>query len=124
MKQAAVVLGIIGGVLGLIAGISVAGWVALTGLVEADGVLAPPDNAALLRVTGVLAPLVAIAGGAMAVLRPVLGGVLLLGAAAAMWAVLGLGFFTLFPIAACALAGVFALAGAGAHEPGTLPRRR
>ncbi|MSU92165.1 hypothetical protein GE300_21765 [Rhodobacteraceae bacterium 2CG4] len=126
MKQAAVILGIIGGILGLIVGISVAGWIAFTGWVESEGAefAVRPENAETLRVMGVIAPLLAISGGAMAVLRPFMGAVLLLGAAAAMYWAFGVGFFTLFPIAMCGLAGLFALGGAGTREPGTIPKNR
>ena len=52
MKQAALVLGIIAGVLGLIMGISVAGWIALTGWLDGQvpDALHQPQNAAVLKI--------------------------------------------------------------------------
>ena len=128
MKQAAVMLGVIGGILGLILGLSVSGWLAFTGWlgteVQGDlpGALQSPENADLLRAAGVIAPILAIAGGAMAVLRPFWAAILLGGSALAMFWAFGLGFFTTFPIARCALAGLFALIGAASREPGGLTR--
>ncbi|MHA3980423.1 hypothetical protein ACW9UR_22355 [Halovulum sp. GXIMD14794] len=124
MKQAAVILGIIGGILGLIVGISVAGWIAFTGWVEAEGaeIAMRPENADMLRAAGVVAPLLAITGGAMAVLRPVMASVLLIASAGAMYWAFGAGFFTLFPIAMSGLAGLLALGGAGAREPGAIAK--
>jgi len=126
MKQAAVILGIIGGILGLIVGISVAGWIAFTGWAESEGAefALRPENADVLRAAGVIAPLLAISGGAMAVLRPFMAAVLLIVSAGAMYWAFGAGFFTLFPIAMCGLAGLFALGGAGTREPGILPKDR
>lgn len=128
MKQAAVILGIIGGILGLVLGISVSGWIAFTGwldtetVAELPQVLDQPQNASMLQVAAVAAPLLAIAGGAMAVMRPFIGSVLLFAAAAAMLWAFGLGFFSTFPIAMCALAGLLGLGGAAGGEPGGLPR--
>ncbi|WP_112323344.1 hypothetical protein [Oceanibium sediminis] len=126
MKQAAVLLGVIGGVLGLIMGISVAGWIAFTGWIDGEVTgqlpvaLDTPTNAQMLRIVGVVGPLLAIAGGAMAVLRPFTGSILLFVAAAGMFAAFGAGFFALFPVAMCGMAGFFALLGAATREPGGL----
>lgn len=128
MKQAAVILGIIGGVLGLILGISVSGWIAFTGWLDTEtaaevpAFLGRPENASLLGAAAVLSPLLAIAGGAMTVMRPYLGAGLLFASAAAMFWAFGLGFFSTFPIAMCGLAGLLGLGGAAGGEPGGLPR--
>lgn len=125
MKQAAVVLGIIGGILGLIVGISVSGWIAFTGWIgtEVPDAVREPENAGLLRTMGVISPVLAIAGGAMSVLRPFLGAVFLVASAAGMWWAFGFGFFTMFPIALTGLGGVLGLAGAASREPGGMTRR-
>ncbi|MEO1313391.1 MAG: hypothetical protein AAFV27_05885 [Pseudomonadota bacterium] len=124
MKQAASILGIIGGILGLIMGISLAGWIAFTGLVEteAPGLLVGPRNPDLLKGVGVIAPILAIAGGAMAVLRPAIGAVCLGLAAGLMAYAFGLGFFALFPVAMCAMAALFAVLGSATKEPGAMPK--
>lgn len=125
MKQAAVVLGIVGGILGLMVGISVSGWIAFTGWLgsEVPDAVHGPQNPGLLQLAGVLAPILAIAGGAMSVPRPFLGALFLVASAAAMWWAFGFGFFTMFPIALTGLGGVLGLGGAAAREPGTLERR-
>ncbi|MEM8872528.1 MAG: hypothetical protein AAGB10_19750 [Pseudomonadota bacterium] len=124
MKQAASVLGIIGGLLGLVIGISYAGWIALTGVVEAEvpGLLAGPRNPGLLKAVGVAAPILAIAGGAMAVLRPLIGALCLSLAAGLMAYAFGVGFFVLFPVVMCAIAAIFALLGSATKEPGAMPK--
>ena len=54
-------------------------------------------------------PILAIAGGAMAVERPTLAGLLLLASAAGMYGGFGFGVFTMWPIAMCGIAGALAL---------------
>lgn len=126
MKQAALVLGIIAGVLGLFMGISVAGWIALTGWLDGQvpDALHQPQNAALLKIVGVVSPMLAIAGGAMAVLRPMAAALLLAVSAGAMVWAFGFGFFAMFPVSMCALAAILALMGGAGNEPGGMPGRR
>jgi hypothetical protein len=68
------------------------------------------ENVGLIRSVSFLAPLLAIAGGAMARSQAALGGALLLVAASGMLYAFGFGVFTMFPIGMCALGGVLALA--------------
>ncbi len=126
MKNAAVVLGIIGGVLALIVGYSVNGWIVFSDWfnTEVNNVIDPVENARRLRIIGLLAPLLAIAGGAMSVLRPFFGAALMLAAAAGMIWGLGFGVFTMFPISLCALGGVLGLIGALTREPGGMQARK
>jgi hypothetical protein len=63
-----------------------------------------------VRVASLMAPVLAIAGGAMARSANTVAGVLLLLSAAGMYHAFGFGVFTMFPIAMCGLAGVLALA--------------
>ncbi len=113
MKNAAMVLGIIGGVVGMIVGFFVYGWVVFTDWFngEVPGAITQSANAGRLQAVGLVAPILAIAGGAMAIKRPVPGAVLMLLSAAGMYWGLGFGVFTMFPIAMCALAGVLAITG-------------
>ncbi len=115
MRNAALVLGIIGGVWGMLVGFFSFAW---TDLLSSNQALAdwfgPVDNPALIRAASLGAPLLAIAGGAMARSQNVAAGVMLLASAAGMHLAFGFGAFTMFPIAMCALGGVLAL---GARQP-------
>lgn len=62
------------------------------------------------RTVAFLAPLIAIAGGAMAKVRALWGGVLMLLASVGIFYAFGFGVFTMFPIAFCGLGGVLAIA--------------
>jgi hypothetical protein len=66
---------------------------------------------------GVLAPLLALAGGAMAKMRALWGGVLMLLSAAGMYWAFGWTIFTTFPIALAGLGGVLASAAGKPDEP-------
>ena len=57
-----------------------------------------------------LAPMLAIAGGAMAKARALWGGVLMLLSAGGMYYAFGFNVFTMFPIAFAGLGGVLAVA--------------
>ena len=119
MRNAALVLGIIGGIVGMIVGFFSYGYTEAVNWAEANidnlpGFLGQVENVGLIRVVSFAAPLLAIAGGAMARSRAQLGGALLLISAAGMLYAFGFGVFTMFPIGMCALGGVLALA---ATEP-------
>lgn len=123
MKNAAVVLGILGGILGMITGFFVYGFVEFLGWFNSEvdqDVLREPENAQRLVVVGIAAPVLALAGGAMAHPRPTVGGVLLAVSAAGMLWAYGVGVFTMFPIVLTGLAALFALLGRATKEPGTL----
>lgn len=111
MRNAALVLGIIGGLWGMLIGFFSYGYTELAGeyreLAETFGM---PDNPALIRAVSFAAPLLAIAGGAMARSANIAGGLLMLAAAAGMYAAFGFGVFTMFPLAFCGLGGLLALA--------------
>ena len=125
MKNAAVILGIIGGVIGIFVGLAVTGWMEFTGWFNAqvpEAAIDTPGNARQLAMVGLFAPILAIAGGAMSGLRPYLGAIFMGLSAAGMYWAFGFGVFTMFPIAMCALACVLGLAGAATREPGGMPR--
>jgi hypothetical protein len=111
MRNAALVVGLIGGLWGMIVGFFSFGYTDLLirypELVEFTGGVA---NMGLIRVTSLVAPVLAIAGAAMARSANLLGGALLLVSAAGMYLTFGFGVFTMFPIVMCALAGGLALA--------------
>ena len=64
----------------------------------------------LVRAGALIAPLLAIAGGAMARARALWGGVLLLASAAGMYGAFGFNVFTMFPISFAGLGGILAIA--------------
>lgn len=118
MRNAALVLGIIAGVAGMIVGFFSYGYTAaVEHFGEIEGVAEQVQNVGLIRIASVLAPLLAIAGGAMARARALWGGVLLLISAAGMYYAFGWGVFTMFPIAFAGTAGVLALAAGRPDEP-------
>ncbi|MEO9821617.1 MAG: hypothetical protein ABJ370_21855 [Paracoccaceae bacterium] len=123
MKQAAVILGIIGGLLGMLTGFFVLGYVEFVSWFDTQveqNLLVGPTNAQRLQIIGVVAPVLAIAGGAMAFPRPALGAVCLMASTIGMIWAFGIGVFTMFPIVMTGLATVFALIGFAAKEPGTI----
>ena len=84
---------------------------------EVEGLAEQVSNPNLIRNTSLLAPLLALAGGAMARARALWGGVLLLAASAAMYHAFGFNVFTMFPLAMTGLAGVLAIAAGKPDEP-------
>ena len=123
MKNAALILGIIGGIIAMFVGFTVYGYVELMAFLGAETQVVDPgqvENPGQLKAVGLIAPLLAIAGGAMANLRPVPAAVLLAAAAAGIYWGLGFNVFTMFPIAMTALAALFALLGRASRDPGSL----
>ncbi|MDD9920698.1 MAG: hypothetical protein OXQ92_00210 [Boseongicola sp.] len=111
MRNAATALGLIGGVLALIMGMASYGYTeALYRWEELTQVLNQPENVDLVRGMSVIAPLLAIAGAAMARYRALWGGAALAVAAVGMYMAFGVGFFSIFPIAMCGLAAILAIA--------------
>ncbi len=118
MRNAALVLGIIAGVIGIFVGLFSYGYTeAVERFGEIEGLAEQVDNVALIRAMSVLAPMLAIAGGAMARSRALWGGILLLGSAAGMYYAFGFGAFTVFPIAFAGVAGLLAVAAGKPDEP-------
>ena len=71
----------------------------------------------LVQTASIIAPLLAIAGGAMAHARALFGGVLLLISAAGMYYAFGFNVFTMFPIAFAGVAGLLGLAAGKPDKP-------
>ncbi len=118
MRNAAMVLGIIAGIFGMFVGLAGYGYTtAIENFGEIDGLAEQVGNVGLVRAMAVLAPLLAIAGGAMARSRALWGGVLLLASAAGMYWGFGFGVFTVFPIAFAGVAGLLAIAAGKPDEP-------
>ncbi len=111
MRNAALVLGIIGGLWAMLVGFFGFGYTEFISQHGEIGELARQvENVRLVQASAFLAPVLAIAGAAMARSVNVLGGGLMLAAAALLWLGFGFNVFTMFPIAMCALGGLLALA--------------
>ena len=111
MRNAALTLGIIAGIIGMLIGFFSWGYTDLTDRYNELGeVFGTVDNVQLVKAGGLLAPMLAIAGGAMARARALWGGVLLLLSAVGMYAAFGFNVFTMFPICFAGLGGILAVA--------------
>ena len=118
MRAAALTLGIIAGCFGMIVGFFGFGYTEVARhfaeVEEMFGMFEDPD---LVRWVSILSPMMAIAGGAMAMSRALWGGILLLLSAAGMYFAFGFNVFTMFPIAFSGLGGFLALAAGKPDEP-------
>jgi hypothetical protein len=118
MRNAALTLGIIAGIFGMIVGFFGFGYTEIVRshaeVGETFGNFANPD---VIRVVSVLSPMLAIAGGAMARARALWGGVLLAVSAAGMYWGYGFNVFTMFPIAFAGIGALLALAAGKPDEP-------
>ncbi|MGK8232933.1 hypothetical protein [Roseovarius mucosus] len=118
MRSAAMVLGVIGGCLAVLVGFFSYGYTEVVNRIgEVDGLLTQVSDPALIRSASFLAPLLAIAGGSMAKVRALWGGLLLLVSAGLMYYAFGFNVFTMFPLGFTALAGVLAIAAGKPDEP-------
>ncbi|WP_319826296.1 hypothetical protein [Thalassovita sp.] len=118
MRNAALVLGIIGGIIGMVVGFVSYGYTEVIDRYgEIEGLAEQVRNVDLIRGASFLMPLLAIAGGAMAKVRALWGGALLLISAAGMTFAFGFNVFTMFPIGFCGLAGLLAIAAGKPDEP-------
>ena len=117
MRNAALVLGIIGGVWAMFVGFFGYGYTeVIKQSSEVQDWIWQVDHPALIRFASFLAPILAIAGAAMARSRNVPAGILELAAAALLLYGFGFNVFTMFPIAMLGLGGILALA---ARQPDT-----
>lgn len=110
MRNAAGVLGLIGGLIGIFVGLFGYGWVEITERLPEAGELGMFRNPVFVQFASFIAPLLAIAGGAMAKTRALWGGVLMLVSAGCFYAAFGFNFATMFPIGFVGLGGVLAIA--------------
>ncbi len=118
MRNAAMILGVIAGLIGMIVGFFGYGYVELIDRYgEIEGFAEQVDNAQIIQIASIIAPLLAIAGGAMAHARALVGGVLLLISAGGMYYAFGFNVFTMFPVAFAAVAGLLGLAAGKPDQP-------
>ncbi|WP_010139912.1 hypothetical protein [Oceanicola sp. S124] len=118
MRNAALILGLIGGLMALVVGFAGYGYTeAIRAYGEVDGLFRQVANVEALRTAALLSPILAIAGAGMARARALWGGVLMLGSAGVFYMGFGVTVFTLFPMAFIAIAGLLALAAGRPDEP-------
>jgi len=118
MRNAALTLGVIAGIVGMIVGFFAYGYTAIVEQMgEVQGVMEQVADVHVFRAVTVLAPVLAIAGGAMARSQALLGGVLMAVSAVGMYWGLGFNVFTMFPIVFAAVAAALALAAGKPDEP-------
>jgi hypothetical protein len=118
MRNAALTLGIIAGLTGMIVGFFSFGYVeAIEKYGEIEGLAEQVANVGLVQVVAILSPLLAIAGGAMARARALAGGLLMGLSAVGMYAAFGFNVFTMFPIAFAGLGAVLGIAAGQPDEP-------
>ncbi len=109
MRNAAGVLGLIAGLIGIVVGLFGYGMVELSNRVpEADWNLF--ENPAFVQFASFIAPLLCIAGGAMARSRALWAGIAMLLGAGAFYAAFGFNVATMFPIGFAGLGGLLAIA--------------
>ncbi|SFS15076.1 hypothetical protein [Yoonia litorea] len=118
MRNAAGLLGIIGGLIGILVGLVGYGYAEVSErhaeLGELFGLL---DNPGFVRFASFSAPLLAIAGGAMAKSRALWGGILMLISCFFFYAAFGFNVGTMFPIGFVGLGGLLAIAAGRPDEP-------
>ena len=118
MRNAALVLGVIGGVLAIIVGFFGYGYTEVVERYgEIEGLAEQVDNVGLIRTASFLSPILAIAGGSMATSRALWGGILMLISAGLMYFSFSFSVFTMFPIGFTVLGGVLAIAAGKPDEP-------
>lgn len=119
MRNAAMMLGIIGGIGGAIVGFFgyLFAWFdenyqEVTDAARDAGIGEAMLDPTMLKVLSFAAPILAIAGAAMARSRPIVAAVLLALSCIGMFYAFGFGLFTGFPLTMCGLAVVLAVLGA------------
>jgi hypothetical protein len=118
MRNAALILGIIAGVIGMFVGLFGYGWTSLVEQTpEAGTIFGNFHNPGFVRMTSVLAPVLAIAGGGMAKVRALWGGILLIASAVLMYLAFSFNVATMFPIVMAGLGGFFAIMAGKPDEP-------
>lgn len=118
MRNAALVLGLIGGIFAMIVGFFSFGYTEVVqNHAEVGRMFGQFENAQTIRLASFLAPLLAIAGGAMARARALWGGILMLLSAGLIYLAFGFGAFTMFPIGFCLVGGLLAVAAGKPDEP-------
>ena len=118
MRNAAAILGIIAGLMGIVVGLLGFGYAELTERVpEVGEALFTLDDPAVTRAASFLAPLLAIAGGAMARDRALWGGIAMGLSCACFYFAFGFNVGTMFPIGFAGLGGLLAILSRSPDQP-------
>ncbi len=118
MRNAAMTLGLIAGLIGIFVGLFGFGYAELSERhSEVGEIFGFQENPAFIRFASFMAPLLAIAGGAMAKARALWGGILMILAAACFYTAFGFNVATMFPIGFAGLGGLLAIAAGKPDEP-------
>lgn len=118
MRNAALTLGLIAGLMGIVVGLFGYGYAELSERHQEVGeVFGFVENPGFIRFASFFAPLLAIAGGAMARARALWGGILMVASAACFYAAFGFNVATMFPIGFAGLGGLLAIAAGKPDEP-------
>ena len=121
MRNAAATLGMIAGIIGIVVGLFGYGAAELSE--RSNEVRTAFDqfdifeNPAFIKFASFIAPLLAIAGGAMARNLALVGGVLMLASCAAFYAAFGFNVGTMFPIGFAGLGGILAIVSRQPDQP-------
>lgn len=91
-------------------------WELFSDIAHEAGAANVVEDPMTTKLIGLFAPILAIAGGSLALGRPALAALLLGASAAGMYWGFDFNVFTMFPIAMSAIAAAFALLGAMAHS--------
>ena len=118
MRNAAMILGLIAGIMGIFVGLFGFGYSELSlRRPEVGDIFGLFENPVFTQFASFVAPLLAIAGGAMAKARALWGGILMILAALCFYTAFGFNVFTMFPIGFAALGGLLAVAAGKPDEP-------
>jgi hypothetical protein len=115
MRIAALVIGLIGGIVGLLIGF---GFYSLYAVAAAATGLA---QATLYQIISIASPVVCIVGAALALSRPLVAGVLMVFATLGMIITFGFGSWSFIPIILGAVGAVIAFLGANEGRPAAMP---
>lgn len=110
MRITALILGIVSGLWGMIIGFFGWGYTEFVNWFgEVPDLIQQVDDIDRIRTTSLVAPILALVGGGLAVSQPYAAGILLLLSSGGMYWGFEFGVFTMFPITLCFVAGIFAL---------------
>ena len=110
MRMTALILGILSGLWGMVIGFFGYGYTELINWFgEIPDVAEQVENVRKIRSLSLIAPVLALVGGGLAISLPLAAGVLLLLSAGGMFWAFKFGVFTMFPITLSLIAGIFAL---------------